>query len=144
MYFDEQPDSADTNHIDCVKPNIGTGENQVNSVHENSVSNSIPDTGKVTHQDDHISSLRSDSFSDEWQDFTTSASDGSQGVPQYDNSTLDSSEDNTSTVIASDISAVDNNVDFISLSKTVLRQCFNCGTHNHSISDNEDFDCQDE
>ena len=138
MYFEEQPtDSAHTNHLDC------SVDTRVSAVHENSIRNSITDVSKVTLQDDHIDRLRSDSFSDEWQDFTTSGSDVPQGVQQYDNSgVLDNSKDNTISN-ASDISTV-SNVDFVSLSKTVFRQCFSCGSHDHFLSHNEDLDCQDE
>jgi len=139
VYFDEHPDSP---HTDSVKPSVDTGDNKVCAIHENSVSNSITDVSKVKHQGGYIGPLRSDSFSDEWQDFTTTGSDVPQGTPQYDNSVLDSNKDNTISN-ATDISTV-NNVDFVSLSKTVFQQCFNCGPHDYSQSHNEDLDCQDE
>lgn len=130
MYANEQADSTDANYVDCIKPGIK------NSVHESSVSNSISDVAKVTHHEDEW--LRSDSFCDEWQDFTTSVNDGRQSVPLTDDTILDSCNDNNNSSTSSEI------IDFVSLSKTVLRQCFTCGKHNHSQSHNDDIDCQDE
>lgn len=119
MHPKVQLDVADLNHVD-----LNSADQPFDAFHDWSTGTQVtPKDKTVCGIDEKDRSRRSDSFSEEWQDYTSEISDKASHQPSelHNAANLDA-------------------VNFTTLSKTVFPQCFHSNSCDNSSSCDEKFD----